>query len=356
MGWACWGFRCLCGSLPAFPNPRWPFLLPQLVSKFCPRLTFLKLSDCHSVTADTLLMVAKACRQLHSLDLHHSMVESTAVVSFLEEAGPRMRKLWLTYSSQTTAILGALLGSCCPQLQVLEVSTGMSCNSTPLQLPVEALQKGCPRLQVLRLLNLIWLPKPCGRGMPQGPGFPNLEELCLAGSSCNFVSNEVLGRLLHCSPKLRLLDLRGCARVTPSGLCDLPCQELEQLYLGLYGISDGLTLAKKGSPLLTQKWYHTLRELDFSGQGFSEKDLEQALAVFSGTSGGSHPALCSLNLRGTRVTPSTVSSVISSCPGLLYLNLESCRCLPRGLKRAYRGLEEVQWCLEQLLTSPPSST
>lgn len=36
-------------------------------------------------------------------------VESTAVVSFLEEAGSRMRKLWLTYSSQTTAILGALL-------------------------------------------------------------------------------------------------------------------------------------------------------------------------------------------------------------------------------------------------------
>lgn len=101
--------------------------------------------------------------------------------------------------------------------------------------------------------------------------------------------------------------------------------ELEQLYLGLYGMSDGLTVAKKDSLLLTQKWYHTLRELDFSGQGFSEKDLEQALAVFSGTSGGLHPALCSLNLRGTRVTPSTVRSVhlsliflISYCllPGL----------------------------------------
>lgn len=99
-------------------------------------------------------------------------------------------------------------------------------------------------------------------------------------------------------------------------LC-LPCQvtpssftsELEQLYLGLYGMSDGLALAKDGSPLLTQKWYHTLRELDFSGQGFSEKDLEQALAVFSGTTGGLPPALCSLNLRGTRVTPSTVRSV-----------------------------------------------
>nr|XP_528267.1 F-box/LRR-repeat protein 6 isoform X1 [Pan troglodytes] len=327
----------------------------KLVGECCPRLTFLKLSGCHGVTADALVMLAKACCQLHSLDLQHSMVESTAVVSFLKEAGSRMRKFWLTYSSQTTAILGALLGSCCPQLQVLEVSTGINRNSIPLQLPVEALQKGCPQLQVLRLLNLMWLPKPLGRGVAPGPGFPSLEELCLASSTCNFVSNEVLGRLLHGSPNLRLLDLRGCARITPAGLQDLPCRELEQLHLGLYGTSDRLTLAKEGSPFLTQKWCHTLRELDLSGQGFSEKDLEQALAAFLSTPGGSHPALCSLNLRGTRVTPSTVSSVISSCPGLLYLNLESCRCLPRGLKRAYRGLEEVQWCLEQLLTSPSPS-
>ncbi|XP_023505019.2 F-box/LRR-repeat protein 6 isoform X2 [Equus przewalskii] len=326
----------------------------QLVSESCPRLTFLKLSDCHGVTPDTLIMLAKSCPQLHSLDIQHSMVESTAVVSFLEEAGPRMQKLWLTYSSQTTAILGALLGSCCPQLQVLEVSTGINRNSTPLQLPVEALQQGCPQLQVLRLLNLMWLPKPSGRVVTPGPGFPGLEELCLASSTCNFVSNEVLGRLLHGSPNLRLLDLRGCARITPAGLRDLPCQELEQLHLGLYGMSDRLTLVKEGSALLTQKWCHTLRELDLSGQGFSEKDLDHALAAFSGIPGGSRPALCSLNLRGTRVTPSTVSSVISSCPGLLYLNLESCRCLPRGLKRAYRGPEEVQWCLEQLLTSLPS--
>ncbi|XP_059971873.1 F-box/LRR-repeat protein 6 isoform X1 [Mesoplodon densirostris] len=328
----------------------------KLVSESCPRLTFLKLSDCHGVTPDTLTMLAKACPQLHSLDIQHSVVESTAVVSFLEEAGPRMRKLWLTYGSQTTAVLGALLGGCCPQLQLLEVSTGLNHNSTPLQLPVEALQKGCPQLQVLRLLNLMWLPKPAGRATTPGPGFPSLEELCLASSTCNFVSNEVLDRLLHGSPHLRLLDLRGCARITPAGLHDLPCQELEQLHLGLYGMSDRLTLAKEGSLLLTQKWCHTLQELDLSGQGFSEKDLEQALASFSGTPGGSHLALCSLNLRGTRVTPSTVSSVISNCPGLLYLNLESCRCLPRGLKRAYRGPEEVQWCLQQLLTSlPPPS-
>ncbi|XP_057388045.1 F-box/LRR-repeat protein 6 isoform X11 [Balaenoptera acutorostrata] len=325
----------------------------KLVSESCPRLTFLKLSDCHGVTPDTLIMLAKACPQLHSLDIQHSMVspgvprgpkeawaeltgasvlglqvESTAVVGH-GWAGAELGAEPGTARPPTLCSPPPLQGSCCPQLQLLEV---------------------------LRLLNLTWLPKPSGRAMTPGPGFPRLEELCLASSTCNFVSNEVLDRLLHGSPHLRLLDLRGCARITPAGLHDLPCQELEQLHLGLYGMSDRLTLAKEGSLLLTQKWCHTLQELDLSGQGFSEKDLEQALAAFSGTPGGSHLALCSLNLRGTRVTPGTVSSVISNCPGLLYLNLESCRCLPRGLKRAYRGPEEVQRCLQQLLTSlPPAS-
>ncbi|XP_019678825.2 F-box/LRR-repeat protein 6 isoform X3 [Acinonyx jubatus] len=320
---------------------------------------------------------ARVCRRWHEAAsqpaLWHTVTLSPPLAGRLAKSGAKAEKKllasleWLmpnrfsqlqrlTLIHWKSQVHPVLKGGCCPQLRVLEVSTGINRNSTPLQLPVEALQKGCPQLQVLRLLNLMWLPKPSGRVVTPGPGFPSLEELCLAGSSCNFVSNEALGRLLHDSPNLRLLDLRGCARITPGGLHDLPCQDLEQLHLGLYGTSDRLTLAKEGSHLLTQKWCHALRELDLSGQGFSEKDLEQALAAFSVTPGASHPALCSLNLRGTRVTPSTVSSVISSCPGLLYLNLESCRCLPRGLKRAYRGQEEVQWCLEQLLTSPPSSS
>lgn len=102
----------------------------------------------------------------------------------------------------------------------------------------------------------------------------------------------------------------GCGDSCPprSSCPFLSPPELEQLHLGLYGMSDRLTLAKEGSLLLTQKWCHTLQELDLSGQGFSERDLEQALAAFSGVPGGSHLALCSLNLRGTRVTASTVRS------------------------------------------------
>lgn len=48
--------------------------LQQLVSESCPRLTFLKLSDCHGVTPNTLTVLAGACPQLHSLDIQHSTV------------------------------------------------------------------------------------------------------------------------------------------------------------------------------------------------------------------------------------------------------------------------------------------
>lgn len=100
-------------------------------------------------------------------------------------------------------------------------------------------------------------------------------------------------------------------------------------------MSDRLTLAKEGSPLLTRKWCHTLRELDLSGQGFSEKDLEQALAAFPGTPGSSHPALCSLNLRGTRVTPGTVRLAPPPTPSPSASTARPPSCLPatsRGQK------------------------
>lgn len=74
-------------SLPA--SQSLPVLcLPQLVSESCPRLTFLKLSDCHGVTPDTLVMLAKACPQLHSLDIQHSMV-SPMSPGALKKSGPR---------------------------------------------------------------------------------------------------------------------------------------------------------------------------------------------------------------------------------------------------------------------------
>ncbi|XP_015263355.1 PREDICTED: F-box/LRR-repeat protein 6 [Gekko japonicus] len=328
-----------------------PFVLKE-ISKSCPLLASLKLSHCSGVTAESLAMLAECCPELESLNVQHSQVHSSAVVSFLEAAGSRIRHLWLTYSSQTSAIIAALSSGSCPGLQLLEVNTDIKQVSQHFQLPVEQLQVACPHMQVLRLLNVVWSPKTSPRSAPCSRGFPELAELCLATTSYSFVNDGTVQRILWASDRLRVLDLRGCFHITPKALHRLPCPDLEQLYLGLYCSTSYFRMPMEGIHLLTQKWSHSLRELDLASQSFSESSLERAMAALAqGQSQRGGPTLRSLNLTGTKVILSTVCTLIDSCPALTYLNLSSCRHLPRGTKKAYRGREEIRQCLHHLLPS-----
>lgn len=69
------------------------------------------------------------------------------------------------------------------------------------------------------------------------PGFPLLEELSLAGleedqtTTSRSVDDDCIERLLKCSTKLRLLDVRGCSKLTDSGLVRVPAWDLEHLFL-----------------------------------------------------------------------------------------------------------------------------
>uniref|UniRef100_A0A8C3RYP9 F-box and leucine rich repeat protein 6 n=1 Tax=Chelydra serpentina TaxID=8475 RepID=A0A8C3RYP9_CHESE len=321
----------------------------QALAESCPLLVSLKLTHCSGVTTKSLSALAERCPRLESLNLQNSQVDSSAVVSFLEAAGSRIRQLWLTYSSRMNAIVATLLSGCCLGLRLLEVNTEIKQSSQHLQLAVEQLQATCQQLQVLRLLNVIWSLKPSPRSAPTSLGFPQLEELCLATTSYSFVSDSVLQKILQASTRLRVLDLRGCFRVTPKGLQELPCPDLEHLHLGLYCSDNHLLLPSEGSHLLTWKWHRSLQELDLAGQSFSERDLERAMAAFG--QGSSRAALQSLNLTGTKVTVSTVSALIIRCPALSYLNLSSCRYLPRGMKKVYRGQDDIRQCLSKLLAS-----
>lgn len=81
----------------------------------------------------------------------------------------------------------------------------------------------CSRLQVLRLLNVSWQARPVPRTSTGASGFPELQELCLATSRYSSVNDNVCQRLLKDSSKLRVLDLRGCYKISPKGLSELPC-------------------------------------------------------------------------------------------------------------------------------------
>lgn len=83
--------------------------------------------------------------------------------------------------------------------------------------------------------------------------------------------------------------------------------DLEQLYLGLHYSDSDISRPLEGSPLLTWKWRHSLRELDLTSQNFSQEDLEQAMAAFTqGAGKGGAPLLRSLSLTGTKIALQTV--------------------------------------------------
>lgn len=95
----------------------------------------------------------------------------------------------------------------------------------------------------------------------------------------------------------------SCSLLTPEAFA----ADLEQLYLGLHYSASHQSRPLEGSPLLTWKWRHSLRELDLTGQSFSEQDLELAMAAFTQGGGeGGAPVLRSLSLTGTKIALGTV--------------------------------------------------
>lgn len=98
--------------------------------------------------------------------------------------------------------------------------------------------------------------------------------------------------------------------------------------------------------MVTQKWNQTLQQLDIANQLFSAEDLEIAMSHLAQATEAD--TLRSLNLSGTRITPPALRSVIGQMTALSYLNLTSCRYLPRGMKRIYRGQEDIRQLLDKL--------
>ncbi|XP_063777135.1 F-box/LRR-repeat protein 6 [Pseudophryne corroboree] len=324
-----------------------PFIL-QHVSASCPHLTSLTLSHCSRVTADGLLSVAVHCPLLHSLNLQNSQVEPNTVSRFLEVCGARLKSLFLSHSFQINGIISKLAGGACPELRVLEVNTAMKFPEKELSVAIEALQASCPKLEVMRIMNLHWIPRTVSRSSPELPGFKDLQELCLANSTYSYTSDDICKRLLRDSTNLRVLDVRGCYRLTPAGICDFPCTDIERLYLGMYCSTMNSVMPVSGCYLMTRRWQHSLQELDLTAQSYSEKDLTQALDILA--RGGANDTLQSLNLAGTKVTVLSVKQMLSSCSALIHLDLTSCRNIPRGMKRVYRGEEDIRQCLSDLST------
>ncbi|KAM4028464.1 F-box/LRR-repeat protein 6 [Anomaloglossus baeobatrachus] len=316
-----------------------PLVLQSLAS-FCPLLTSLTLSHCSKVTADALVSVGDHCPLLSSLNLQNTEVDSKALPVFLAVHGSSLRCLFLTINCQTNSILSLLASGSCPELRMLEVNQG----KTHVQVYAEGLQAFCPKLEVLRLMNIVFeLKFHSSTGVPVGPGFSHLHELSLATCMLSHITDTALKRLLRDCTNLRVLDLRGCNRVTPECISELPCTDLESLYLNKHSF---VMSSLKYCCSITRRYRHSLQELDLSRMRFSKSELKEALGILTGD--GTNDTLKSLVLSGTKVSAAAVRDVLSGCQALTHLDLSSCRNVPRGLKCVYRGRESILQCLNRL--------
>lgn len=317
----------------------------QAVSRSCPHLHSLKLSHCSGLTKDAFDSLSLHSQSLQTIDLQYSEFQVEGLLDFLESNGGQIKEILFTHGQKMDRVLAALSRGCCPNIELLEVNRKLDTKLCELNVCIQGLQVACPKLKTFRMLNLIPMNKTV-RGVEESCGFPMLEELSLATTSYSFTSDKDLFHILFGSTKLRVLDLRGCSRITPAGLAALPCSDLECLFWGQYFTSSAgaSSLPKTGLHLLTQKWGQTMQQLDIANQLFTEEDLECAMSFLSQTP----DTLRSLNLSGTRVTPAPLKALLGRTSSVSYLNLTSCRYLPRGQKRIYRGLTDIQQLLDKM--------
>jgi len=80
-------------------------------------------------------------------------------------------------------------------------------------------------------MNVTPVPKMIRNTPSSTSGFPMLEELCIATSSHSFMTDSDLNNVLHGSPHLRVLDLRGASRITATGLYALPFESKFQFWI-----------------------------------------------------------------------------------------------------------------------------
>uniref|UniRef100_A0A3P9PJF6 F-box and leucine rich repeat protein 6 n=1 Tax=Poecilia reticulata TaxID=8081 RepID=A0A3P9PJF6_POERE len=281
----------------------------QTVSEFCPQLRSVHLSYCRGVTGSGLRSLGLRSRSLQRLNLQHSEFQVEGLVDFLEEHGKQIRQMLFTRSHRNDKVLAAIA--------------------------------------IFRMFNIQIQHKAMRKRGESEAGFPLLDEFCIANTEYSYMTDQVLLDVLFGSTRLRVLDLRGSTRITTFGLAQLPCPKLECLFWGQYFTKNiGFTSVKKNLQLLMEKWGPTLQQLDITNQPFTEADLQVALAFLAQVAEAD--TLLSLNLSGTKITAQALRPVVERMTALGYLNLSSCRNLPRGVKKIYRSQEEIQELLANL--------
>lgn len=225
-----------------------------------------------------------------------------------------------------------------PNLEHLDVTNISSTSRDIILFNIEKMQKGCPKLTVLRSNNtMLGLNETPVREQVAAPGFPLMEELTIGVDNRGYfdgMDDGQIERILKNSPKLKLLDIRGCKSLNDSTLVRLPAWDLEYLYVAGCGVC---TSSRDGLELLIKKWSNTMQELDM-GLTSDQRTCDWAVMAFVESD---NLKIRKLNLMGSSISLKPLTKLLGHCSTLESLNLTSCRGLPRGMKRLYNSTKDI---------------
>ena len=115
----------------------------------------------------------------------------------------------------------------------------------------------------------------------------------------------------------------------------LPTWDIEKLVVA--GCSAASTSAD-GLELMVKKWAKCLKELDVSGTS-GARTINNAFEAL--IDAAPDTVIKKLNICSTSASIKPLTRLLKWCPTIEYLNLSSCRGLPRGMKRLYANKEAV---------------
>ncbi|XP_075168295.1 F-box and leucine-rich repeat protein 6 [Haematobia irritans] len=312
-----------------------------------PNLTSITLSGWKGFTCDHLAYLVDNMKKLERIDLSSVNVEMNAsksavgaqsLCNSMQVMGDKLTHLYLAHNRLAgIPQLVNVLSTHCPNLVLLDLSNVTTQATSHGILHVEKLQQGCPKLKVLRITNShITLSTASMQEMMDSPGFPELEELSVAVmDESRVIGDEHIQRILKSSSKLKLLDVRGCARLTHESLIRLPAWDIKHLFLSGCSVTRDMG---SGLELIASKWAHSLIELDLAWANV-QQPLDNALRALADK--GAESRLAHLNLCGSSVSEEAVKEILANCPLMSTINLASCRGLPRGVKRQMQGPQEL---------------
>ncbi|XP_058110460.1 F-box/LRR-repeat protein 3 [Magnolia sinica] len=174
------------------------------ITASCTRLTSLRMESCSLVSKEAFVLIGQRCRLLEELDLTDSEVDNEGLKSISRCSELSSLKVGICLNITDEGLFH--VGLSCPRLKELDLYRSVGVTDTG----IAAIAHGCPKLQMINL------------------------------AYCKEITDDSLRSLSKCS-RLTTLEIRGCARISSSGLSAIAvgCKEIAKLDVKkCYNIND----------------------------------------------------------------------------------------------------------------------